>query len=89
MTRPRGNGSSLPVGVESRGVHTVEAPTYSLARSTRPCPIAAVIRSAQSGFSVRVGTPLQDSKLGYQTWAIAILHSDYVPQGRVEHEASP
>ena len=40
-------------------------------------------------FSVRTGTVMQSSKLGYQTWAIAIYLMTTNLKGNQQHEAPP
>ena len=46
-------------------------------------------RGCRKKFSVRTGTVMQSSKLGYQTWALALYLLKHVTQGRVLNEAPP
>ena len=40
-------------------------------------------------FSLKTGTLMQSSKLGYQTWAIAIYQATTKHQGHQQHETAP
>ena len=69
MTKPLNGGLSSGVGRTVSVALIATVPTFRKRPTTRQCQAAAA--HVRKFFSVRTGTAMQDSKIGYQKWAIA------------------
>ena len=59
-----------------------------LSGAAHPC-MPYRCRGCDKRFSVRTGSVMADSKLGYQVWAVAIYLLTNRAAGRLEHETAP
>ena len=72
------------------GAHCPHCGSVNVTRAKhRTMPYLCRERECRKRFSVRIGTPMECSKLGYKDLGNRHLSHDNQPQGRVQHEAAP